>query len=433
MVSFVEHMTEVAYNLNMGRDIRMLTEIAKTPEFAEAVGPVGQEVILDWLDALARNGRVPIAMRIAILDLLRKNIGAGKLGFKLSSILVQITALFDGAALLGHGVFNSFQQILLNRSLRAFLRDNFPELRDRGADDPAYLELSDNPTLAKYQQAGMWALQQADLLTASGVLLEAYKQEMAKIGVKFSSKSPQINKQAITSAQTILQKTQSSRFTKDQPLALSKGWMSKVLSGGRSAGNVSADRAVFQFQSFKLGRWGLIRYEAIERALTGNIADKAKAAQILFWLSLATVAETGIRAGSRTFLALLFGGGIAAAMKQLDEEMKDWDEKFIEELYGTVPILGDLVAMANYRSTGIPVVDVFTEIPGDYRTARTGKKNKTRIKASARVAEGIGSLRGIPGVSQARQIVDVIAERKTGKAKTPTKYKIKTPTKYIIK
>jgi hypothetical protein len=392
MTSFLSHMDDVAYFLNMERDIRMLTEIAKTPEYGEAVNPEFQQLVLDWLDVMARKGGSGSAHKIPVLDMLRRNTGASRLGFKLSSILIQPTALLDGAALLGPGVFRRFEQVVISRELRQFLRDNFPELRNRGADDPAYLDLSENATLRKYQQAGYWPLQQADLLTASGVLLEAYTQALAKLGQKFNPKAPQIVPEAITQAQQMMRRTQSSAFFKDQPLALSKG---------KLTGNVSLDRAILQFKSFLLNRWSIIRHDAARVGLGGE--NKEQAVRILMWLSMATVAETGIRAGSRVAIALA-AGGLAAAVKQMEEESEDWTDDLIREALGIVPLLGDFVSMATYRGSTIPLEGGIRDLAFGTSGMMTGVKPETKLKGAVRAAEGIGAIAGLSGSSQAGQL-----------------------------
>lgn len=393
MQTFQRHMDDVAYLLSTGRDVKLLTEVARTSEYQQAAGDLGQQLVLDWLDVMARKGGVAQAKRIPVLDMLRRNFGAARLGFKLSSILIQPTALFDGASRLGPHVFSSFYDVASSGPLRQFLRDNFPELRRRGADDPAYLELSGNPALQKYQQAGFWMLQQADVMTASSIVWEAYQQAAKAHGRPLSSGDLQVIPEAVQQAQLVLRRTQASPFFKDLPLSLSRGTLT---------GNISLDKAILQFKSFMLNRWSLIRHDAVRAGIQTRTPNHA--VNTLFWLTLATVAETGIRVSSKVALALLVGGTVAA-LKKADEELEGFDDQLLHQSLGNVPFLGDLVSLAVYRGSPIPSIGVFQDLATGISSATTGKKPATRLKGMVRTAEGFGGLFGIPGSSQAGQLI----------------------------
>lgn len=393
LLTFEKHMDDVAYLLSAGRDIKLLTEVARNPRYLEAAGELGQQLVLNWLDVMARKGGIAQAKRIPALDVLRKNFGASRLGFKLSSILIQPTALFDGAARLGPGVFTSFNDVIVSKPVRQFLKDAFPELRHRGADDPAYLELSDHPVLEKYQRAGFWALQQADAYTASAIVWEAYKQAAIQAGVEVSTRQIAHVEAAIEAAQLALRRTQASPFFKDLPLALSRGALT---------GNVSLDKAILQFKSFMLNRWSLIRHDAFRAGvLSGN---PRQGAQVLFWLTVATIAETGVRYGSKVATALLVGG-TAAALAKSDEEIDGWTDTMIQEFLGNVPFLGDLVSIAVYGGTPIPALGAIQDIAKGTASVVRGKRPTTKLRGAVKALEGLGGITGIPGISQGGQII----------------------------
>ena len=98
-ISPIEDFTGKNWLLELGETTKMLGEIAASTKYAELVGDVGQLMVREWVDVIARKGGAAGASQIAILDTLRKNVGTGILGLKLSTIAIQPTALIDGMGL----------------------------------------------------------------------------------------------------------------------------------------------------------------------------------------------------------------------------------------------------------------------------------------------------------------------------------------------
>ena len=93
MEIFNKHIDNAAYLVHMARDNKMLYEIANSPEFGAAAGDLGQRYTLEWLDTVSRKGGKSGDERIAFLDVMRRNVGAAYLGLKLSTVLIQPTAI----------------------------------------------------------------------------------------------------------------------------------------------------------------------------------------------------------------------------------------------------------------------------------------------------------------------------------------------------
>jgi len=151
---FMKHVDNATYLIAMGQDVKELGELAASREYLDISGNVGQEIVVDWINLIARKGN--ISGRQTVFDSLRRNVGAAMLGFKLSSTLIQGTALMDGASLvggdyvLGHGVKD-----FCKREWREFIIGNMPELRERIGDDAAYRELEGDGILSNVRDAGM--------------------------------------------------------------------------------------------------------------------------------------------------------------------------------------------------------------------------------------------------------------------------------------
>lgn len=383
MEIFLKHVDNAAYLTEVGPVSKRLGEIAASDSYKKAVGEYGQEIVRDWVDLIARKGRTQ-GDRSIVFDWLRKNTGIATLGFKLSSLLVQPTALMDGAALIGPDVFQGVTDIT-NRDWRTFLRDNFPELRERGADDPAYLEFGDS-ALDKLGKAGFYPLQKMDLLTASSVAAGAYRKALKDQGLELDLKNP--NKEALTEAQRLLRRTQSSAFFKDVPSAISRG---------KLTGNISVDKAILQFQSFMLNRWSLIRHDMYRAGILGE--NKQQAINIAVWLTLANLAEIGIRRLSKEIIAALTG-----------DELDDWDETFKDEVVrgflGNIPFLSTMIGFGKYASVPIPSVDMVRNIAERFEALNRSKKKSTKERNALRAwTMLIGFLFRIPGTVQADDLI----------------------------
>src|SRR3990167_7132899 len=98
---FLQHTDNTSYLLELGETSKLLGEVAASPKYAELVGDAGQLMVREWVDVVARKGGAAGASTIPILDTLRKNVGIGILGAKLSTIAIQPTALIDGMGFIG--------------------------------------------------------------------------------------------------------------------------------------------------------------------------------------------------------------------------------------------------------------------------------------------------------------------------------------------
>lgn len=375
MEVFMRHIDNATYLMTVGKDIKYLNDLAATKEYGEAVGDVGQEIVREWLDLIARKGRLA-GDRVPILDALRKYTSGVYLSFKLSSALVQFTALFDGAALIGNYAFEGTQMIV-HKEIRDFLKDNFPEWRKRIADDPAFLDFYEDDTiLDKAIQLGISPLKLFDSLTAGSVSIGAYKKFCVENGIEFDIAKP--DKNAIDYAQLILRRTQASGLFKDAPLALSKGKLS---------GNISVDKVLLQFQSFLLNRWSLITHDLYKAGIKGK--NKKQALNIAMWIILATLAEMGMRRIVRKSIKAVKG----------EKDDRELASEIITTALQNMPFMGNMVSMLYYGSLGIPSIDWLNRA-AEYSAAGVKSKNP---EAKMRNFLKAGALL-LPGGSQMTQM-----------------------------
>ena len=388
---FLQHMENVHYLTNMSRNIKMLSEIAVSPQYLKVAGDRGQKMILEWLDLMARKGGADQAKIIPFLDQLRTNVGVGILGFRLSTILIQPTALITAAAEIGgKNATEGAIKIATSRSWREFLAKNIPEYRMRGGDDPAFLEFSEHELLGNIQKVGMAGIKFADIYTSGATVAGAYIKKLAELGLPLDLLNP--NREALEYANLVLRRTQSSAFFKDVPLAVSKGALT---------GNRSVDKALFQFQNFILNQWSYIRHDAFRLGIQDK--DPVEASRKLMWIALAIIAASGTGIAAKGIISNTISA-ITGKVEDSDPDENKFVERLTQDALGIIPFVGPVVNSISYSSLPVPSLDVAAgtlEGVGRLLKAKTGEG---RLGGAIKLAEEGGALFGIPGVSQAAQI-----------------------------
>jgi hypothetical protein len=382
---FMRHVDNAAYLIEMGKDIKQLGDVAQTSEYKSAVGDIGQQMVVEWINLLARKGNLP--GRIPLVDMLRRNVGVAVLGFKLSSALIQPTALADGATLVGGNyVADGVFKVATSKEWRQFLWKNFPEIRERAGDDQAYLDMGGDSKLGQIREAGFWALKNIDALIASSIATGAYIKSIENKGGNVDLNNP--DKEAIQEAQMLMRRTQSSAFAKDTPALLSQGTLT---------GNVSLDKLIFQFQSFMFNRWSLIKHDMWELGIKER--EFGKAVNIATWLILANLAEIGIRRLSKEIVSAVAG----------DEE-DPWEETITKEMMlttlGNVPFVSQAVNAFEYGSVPVPAFGAMDKITKQMMWAAQSDDEDVRLQHFASAFTlAMGTAFGIPGTIQAESLL----------------------------
>ena len=353
---FGQHIDNAIYLITVGRETKYLGEIAKTEEYAAAVGDVGQEVVREWVDLLARKG-VSQGNRLAAVDMARKYTGLVALGFKLGSTLVQITALMDGAALIGTHAFDGFSKIIKSSAWRSFVLDNMPEVRERIGDDIAFQDFGKDAFARKLGDMAYMPLKTLDRFAATGVAAGAYIKWCKDNDVAVDLENPNI--EGLEYAEKMTRRTQSSSQFKDLPMAITKG---------KLTGNVSVDKAILQFQSFMLNRWSIVRHDLWRAGIRGK--NKKQAINIAMWLIAANYMEMGIRRFSKELIAGMFG-------QELPEDDEDRAfYKTVGQVLSNVPFAGSLFYSTIYGDFPVPSVSMTTKILKKFGAAIKADEDK---------------------------------------------------------
>lgn len=412
MVVFMKHTDNTAYFLNFARDTKMMGEIVRGEEYREAVGDLGQLLMLEYVDLMSRQGGASGANQIAMLDWMRKNVSAGILGLKLSTIAIQWTAVIDGMGFIGP-VYGSrgINSFVTDKELRNMVL-SFPEMRERVGGETALEELKNSDSwLADIQKKGFIPLQKVDMVAAGSVTLGAYMQKMDAMGKQIDPNN--INKEAMEYAQLALRRTQSSSLFKDVPMAISRGSMT---------GNRSWDRAIFQFQTFLLTRWSRVRHDAIRVGITNK--DPKQAINVLFWIMLSSVAATGTRMAVKGLTDMILD---AEPPEEDEDKMPYWQSSLIREMAGTVPFMGNLIGSYMYDSAFMPILDTPQNAMEGAKKMFEGVQPQTKARGFIEFSTSIGAMFGVPGSIQAQQVLKGIVEpadtKKTDREKILDKYK----------
>lgn len=402
---FLKHTDNTSYLIELGDTTKMLGEVASSPEYAELVGDVGQVMVREWLDVVSRKGGASGASQIPLFDTLRKNVGVGILGLKLSTIAIQPTALIDGMGFIGakYGM-KGVKDFMTSPDWRKLVA-SMPELKDRMGGEFALRELTDDNWLQNIQRKGFIPMQKLDQLTAGMVASGAYSRKMAELGLPIDFTN--INKEALEYAQLAVRRTQSSGSFKDVPLAISRGALT---------GNRSVDRAMLQFQNFLLTRWSRVRHDAIRAGI--NTKDPKKAVIILATLIMASIAASGIRLGVNKIQDFVTG------RDDEDTPMEDFTRGMVYEMTGNVPFLGTAVSMAMYDGEMFPILDAPKGVVSGINRVITSKSESAKLRGLNELIGSTGALIGIPGSAQAEQLARGFLQDKKKETKPKT---LKTP------
>lgn len=389
---FRRHIDDVAYMLTMGRDIKQYFEIVNTPEMREKLGDVGTLAWLQWLDLMARKGGTDGAKRIATLDVIRKNIGAGVLSFRLSSALVQFSSFSDTIGTLGiEWATRGATSIATSKEWRNFIMNNFPEIKKAVGDDIAFREF-DNTYFEKFTNIGLKPFQLLDGIMRSVAASSSYQKLALEKGIAIDLSKP--DKQLIQEATRLMRQSQGSSFFKDQPLSYTAGY--------GLFDNKSFNKTILTFQSFMLNRWDNIKRQVWRLGIKEN--NYKKASMSFFWLVLfAAATEEGIRRGTRKVIDLITGE---------EREEKSFINNAALNIVQSVPIAGQLVSSMVYSSNPVPVINTFEDLTEGLGITFKGKQPLTKMRGAVRAIGAGGSLLGIAGSSQMSQIISKTLKEK---------------------
>lgn len=386
MEVFLNHTDNTSYLIEMGELSKMLGEVASNPLTRERLGTISQSLLLEWVSVLAEKGGMSGAKQIPILDTLRRNVGAGILGLKLGTVMIQPTAFIDGMGFIGvkHAVSGA-SDFASSAEWRKFIL-NMPEIKDRLGGEFALRELTDKNWLEKAQKKGFIPLQVVDQYTAGAIATGAYQRKMMELGRVIDLKN--VDPDALAYAQLVVRRTQSSGAFKDVPLAISRGY--------GLVGNRSVNRALLQFQNFMLTRWSRISHDAIRVGI--RTRDPRNAVAIFTAIAFASLAAANMRYGANKITDFITG----------KEDRDPYEEEIVRsfqyEMMGNVPFMGTITSTMLYDSEPFPILDAPVGAVQSFGRIFTSETEEARLRAWSELIGSTGAMIGIPGSAQAEQL-----------------------------
>lgn len=383
----MNHIDDALYHIKMGPEIRKVADVVKSKDFAGSVGTWGQKVFSDWVDVLSRNGGIGGGRRVHALDVLRKNVGIAQLGYRLTTTALQPVSLIQGMAIVSPKNLTLAIDGIGSPARRDFMLKNFPEIRARVGDDPAYSDYGGSSLRDKVARGGFKAIGWLDRMAAMAVGEAAYRDSLNKRGVKFDL--TKVDLQGVQDAQFAVRKTQSSAYPKDTPLAISRGNFS---------GNASVDKAIFQFQNFLINKWALMKNGALQMGIKEK--STVAGARIMTFMILGTIAEALARDGIKRAVQATVGTTPAQEKENRKEDAKSYalriSEKAAVDLVTGMPVVSNIVGIGRFEGSGVPVVDTLDNVVTSAVKIHTGKKPETKMVGAIRAGQAAGALMGIP-------------------------------------
>lgn len=392
MKVYLQHITDVAYFISMQEDIKKFSEIIKMEGYADAVGPQGFKIVSGWLDLLARQGKAEGSKKIPVLDIMRKNIGAATLGFKLTTFLIQTSSFLDAASAAGGwNVVSGMANVASDKQAMVWLRNNFPKLRERIGDDISIQDISEKEWLKKVQTLGYSPMKWLDGWVASSTVMAAIQKKSAELGIPVDYSKPP-DPRVAEYANLVLSHTQASPFFIDSGIAFNSG---KFLFN-----NVSLNKALLQFKQFVTNRWFYMSYDV------PRMESKAQMAQAYAYLLAAGAVEMGVRGASQGIMLSILGGlglGISAAVRGADDDDNQWRD-YTLNLLGQIPFMDTIVSGIRYGSVPIPVLGQLTNFFTNSRDAINAQNEYKKRTGLRKSLIALASIMGIPGTAQVGQI-----------------------------
>lgn len=386
----MNHLDDVLYHNIVGPEIARVAKVIKDGKFAEQVGTWGQRTFSDWLDVVSRNGGIESSRRIAVVDVMRTNLGAATLALRFTTTALQPLALIDGMAYVSPAQLSRSITKMASGKNRQWVLENMPEIRETIGDDPAFGEYRGRGLRSKLIRGAFKPITWLDGFARMAVGDAAY--------AEFRANNPSASHMdAVQYAQQIVRKSQSTSLPKDTPLALSRGNFS---------GNASVDKSLGQFQNFIIRRWASIKNDGLQM----GIREKSPlvGARVMTFLILATVAEQLGREGILQATRYVFGTTPGDKKRDKKESDKSFSRKISEraasDFVTTMPVLSNLKGAFQFESSPIPIIETIEDIIGGTKQAITAKKPETRVSGAIEAGAGaIGISTGLP----TQQISDI--------------------------
>lgn len=389
IATFERYIRDYAHYVTSREHIKEMGKIVRSPEFAEKYGDLGQELILEHLNTVARQGRYK---QYRVLGALRRMSSRGILAYNPASQLVHLANVPLAMERAGVEWWSRGMNEAMSDRGQVFLNKHFGETFARGGGEPALAEIAEQHARTKFgkgynavSRGGFWVQRQIDMYNSQATSLGIYLKLLKEKGLDYThydTVKPDLD--AIRQARVLSRRAVASPIYKDTP---------PVISGG---GDIA--KSFLQFQNAFLDQWSNIRYDFAQHGISQALAGNPKlAARMAFAIGLMLLTESGVKYGAKKAIQSVTG-----------EKRKD-DNEFVKEIereaLHRVPGMGQLTAALIYGETGVPSIDAALQPVKEGIKFANAKDKSGRVLAATRGIGGLLEASGVPAAGIATTIV----------------------------
>lgn len=393
---FDRHMNNASRLIEMQRESKMIGEMVRSPEFGQKYGEYGQKLLNEWLTDTITDGKGSGAHRWPILDMSRRAASRSLVFFRLTSNIKHISAVPQGIANAGGaGYYWRGLSSMMTKEGKDFL-SNFPQVTERQAGEMSYAELQRNlvkdpdklfpKAMTLADRYGFILGKEVDLVNSRSVFIGRYLKNLEDKGKAPDLTAP-IDKDAAGNALVFMRRTVSSTLPKDIQPAMGRGM--------GFGGNVSVARSMNAFRQFALERYSLLRYDTPAAFKSGNYTR-------------------GLAIIGASLAAGLYETQIAGAIKKgwnevlgreqpAEKHPETWQQKLMLDGFNMVPYANMPIQEAQYGESGIPIVDVVTDVGKSAGEVSKAKTDEGKKAAAIRAGGAAGELFGVPGAGRLKE------------------------------
>lgn len=396
VAGFQKYLRDSIHYITHRELLKQSAKLVRHNAFAETYGGLGQKLMMEYLNSIARQGRYA---RIEWIDTLRRHTSVGVIAFRLPSQFVHLANI----PLAMHHAgpmwwYKGFDELIRNPNIDDFLHKNFAETFARGGGEAALAELAEAHTrtkigadYVKVQNAGFWTQRTIDRANAQATVLGIYMRLLKEKGLDPNRYAElPVDKAAVQQARVLARRAVASPIYKDLPPILTRG------------GSVA--KTAFQFQTTFLDQWSNVRHDLIRAGLGHFAEDPTKAMKMLVAVTGMLMSETAVKYGYKQVLHGVTG--------EEERESDTYQKDLMNESLKRVPMYSQIASQLMYGQTGVPALDVILG-PAKQLGIMMGSKDESQSKLARTkmISSGLEAL-GVPGTSQ---ITDFVASNQRGK------------------
>lgn len=393
--TFARQVSQQLYYANVQPSLSFAKDVFNSKSYQKAVGKVVHDYWSDFITHVARRGNGADFPGRQFIDNIRGNISTAILGYKLSTIAIQPSAIFDAMIAMRKEFGQVAAMKMLPNLLKMFVKpsalnasiEQSRALQNRQGGQIEIYELR-NAARGEFAESRLrrgWHLfkqhaydgiRATDMRTAAAVY-DSFYREYIKQGLDVDA--------ATARAEQMMMLSQSSANVVNRPQVL----------------NNSLVKFFMPFQTFIVNSFNNIRYDAIDTELKkrGKVAGTAHALLNMQFIVYAVAYE----AAMYSTISALFG--------YEDDEDETFLKKMLIGALGRIPGSGYFFNFSGEFEgvrTNNPAIEAFSralESANDIRTALFAEDEKVDNKDIYNVVKSVMTLLGVAGTQQTHQIL----------------------------